>query len=114
MLLTFFVDSMSNPLIIVTICVPKRRVKKIWVDYQIIMRIVLEFGGVEYEKRMWKHSPKSKAPCQVRLLLFPNYVPSHNFFRNFFAKSFVVSIIFVTFAVEFERTEKNGRDDDSN
>ena len=74
----------------------------------------LEFGGVEYEKRMWKHSPKSKAPCQVRLLLFPNYVPSHNFFRNFFAKSFVVSIIFVTFAVEFERTEKNGRDDDSN
>lgn len=40
--------------------------------------------------------------------------PSHNFFRNFFAKSFVDSIIFVTFAVEFERTEKNGRDEDSN
>ena len=27
--------------------------------------------------------------------------PSHNFFRNFFAKSFVVSIIFVTFAVSY-------------
>ena len=40
--------------------------------------------------------------------------PSHNFFRNFLAKSFVDSIIIVTFAVEFERTEKNGRDDDSN
>ncbi len=45
---------------------------------------------------------------------FHHSSPSHNFFRNFFAKSFVVSIIFVTFAVEFERTEKNGRDDDSN
>ena len=40
--------------------------------------------------------------------------PSHNFFRNFLAKSFVDSIIIVTFAVEFERTEKNGRDEDSN
>ena len=27
--------------------------------------------------------------------------PSHNFFRNFFAKSFVVSIIIVTFAVSY-------------
>jgi hypothetical protein len=27
--------------------------------------------------------------------------PSHNFFRNFFAKSFVDSIIFVTFAVSY-------------
>ena len=58
--------------------------------------------------------PKSKAACQVRLLLLPICVLSHNFFRNFFAKSFVDSIIFVTFAVEFERTEKNGRDEDSN
>ena len=41
-------------------------------------------------------------------------VPLHNFFRNFLAKSFVDSIIIVTFAVEFERTEKNGRDEDSN
>ena len=42
MLLTFFVDSLSNPTFIVAICVPKRWVKKIWVDYQIIMRIVLD------------------------------------------------------------------------
>lgn len=27
--------------------------------------------------------------------------PSHNFFRNFLAKSFVVSIIIVTFAVSY-------------
>lgn len=59
MLLTFFVDSLSNPLFIVTICVPKRKVNMIRVDYQIIMRIVLGLGGVEYEERMWKHSPKS-------------------------------------------------------
>ena len=34
---------------------------------------------------------------------FPFYycVPSHNFFRNFLAKSFVDSIIFVTFAVSY-------------
>ena len=107
-------DSLSNPTFIVTICVPKRKVNMIRVDYQIIMRIVLGLGGVEYEERMWKHSPKSKPPCQVRLLLLPNCVPSHNFFRNFMAKNFVDSIIFVTFAVEFERTEKNGRDDNSN
>ena len=71
------------------------------VDYQIIMRIVLGLEGVENEESMWKHSPKSKPPCQVRLLLLPICVPSHNFFRNFFAKSFVVSIIFVTFAVSY-------------
>lgn len=70
--------------------------------------------GVENKESMWKHSPKSKVASQVRLLLLPNCAPSHNFFRNFLAKSFVVSIIFVTFAVEFERTEKNGRDEDSN
>ena len=28
-------------------------------------------------------------------------VPSHNFFRNFFAKSFVVSIIIITFVVSY-------------
>ena len=52
--------------------------------------------------------------CSTNSSPFYDCVPSHNFFRNFFAKSFVVSIIFVTFAVEFERTEKNGRDEDSN
>ena len=86
----------------------------IWFDYQVIILWVPKVDGVENEKNMWKHSPKSKAPCQVRLLLLPNCVPSHNFFRNFFTKNFVDSIIFVTFAVEFERTEKNGRDDNSN
>ncbi len=70
--------------------------------------------GVENKESMWKHSPKSKVASQVRLLLLPNCVSSHNFFRNFLAKSFVDSIIIVTFAVEFERTEKNGRDEDSN
>ena len=62
---------------------------------------VPKVDGVENEERMWKHSLKAKAPCQVRLLLLPNCVPSHNFFRNFLAKSFVVSIIFVTFAVSY-------------
>ena len=75
---------------------------------------ILKEYGVENEKIMWEHYLKAKAPCQVRLLLLPNCVPSHNFFRNFLAKNFVDSIIFVTFAVEFERTEKNGRDDNSN
>ena len=32
---------------------------------------------------------------------FYDCVPSHNFFRNFLAKSFVVSIIIVTFAVSY-------------
>lgn len=86
----------------------------IWFDYQVIMLWVPKADGVENEEGMWKHSLKAKAPCQVRLLLLPICVPSHNFFRNFLAKNFVDSIIFVTFAVEFERTEKNGRDDNSN
>ena len=72
-----------------------------WIDYQALTFCVLKEYGVENEKRMWKHSLKAKAPCQVRLLLLPNCVPSHNFFRNFFAKSFVVSIIIVTFAVSY-------------
>ena len=90
-------DSLSNPLIIVTICVPKRRVEMIYIDYQIVMRFVLEIEGVENEESMWKHSPKSKVVCQVRLLLLSNCVPSHNFFDFFFDKSFVISIIFCNF-----------------
>lgn len=58
MLLTFFVDSLSNPLFIVTICVPKRKIEKICVDYQIIMLCVPKVDGVENEESMWKHSPK--------------------------------------------------------
>ena len=65
------------------------------------MLCVPKADGVENKESMWKHSPKSKVASQVRLLLLPNCVPSHNFFRNFFAKSFVVSIIFVTFAVSY-------------
>ena len=59
MLLTFFVDSLSNPLFIVTICVPKRRMKLIWVDYQMFMFCVPKIDGVENGERMWKHSPKN-------------------------------------------------------
>ena len=112
--IVFFVDSLSNPLFIVTICVPKRRAKMICADYQVFMFCVPKVDGVENEEGRWKHSSKSKAACQVKLLLLPICVPSHNFFRNFLAKNFVDSIIFVTFAGEFERTEKNGRDEDSN
>lgn len=59
MLLTFFVDSLSNPLFIVTICVPKRRVKTMYVDYQVFILNMPEIDGVENEESMWKHSPKS-------------------------------------------------------
>ena len=59
MLLTFYVDSLSNPLFIVTICVPKRKAEMLCVDYQTIMRCVPKADGVENEERMWKHSPKN-------------------------------------------------------
>ena len=59
MLLTFYVDSLSNPLFIVTICVPKKIMKMIWVDYQTIMRCVPKVDGVENEESLWKHSPKN-------------------------------------------------------
>ena len=39
--------------------------------------------------------------CSANSSPFYYCVPSHNFFRNFFAKSFVVSIIIVTFAVSY-------------
>ena len=39
--------------------------------------------------------------CSANSSPFYDSVPSHNFFRNFFAKSFVVSIIIVTFAVSY-------------
>ena len=69
----------------------------IWLDYQVFMLCVPEVDGEENKESMWKHSPKSKVASQVRLLL-PNCVPSHNFFRNFFAKSFVVKNKTCTFA----------------
>lgn len=39
--------------------------------------------------------------CSANSSPFYDSVPSHNFFRNFLAKSFVVSIIIVTFAVSY-------------
>ena len=39
--------------------------------------------------------------CSANSSPFYHSSPSHNFFRNFFAKSFVVSIIIVTFAVSY-------------
>ena len=57
-LLSFFVDSLSNPLFIVTICVPKIWVKMIWIDNQVLMLCVPKVDGGEYEESMWKHSPK--------------------------------------------------------
>lgn len=65
MLLTFYVDSLSNPLFIVTICVPKRRVKTMCVDYQVFMSSVSRVDGVENEESMWKYSPKSWGITQI-------------------------------------------------
>lgn len=50
--------------------------------------------------------PSSLIPFVGKIMLrssppFHRNSPSHNFFRNFFAKSFVVSIIIVTFAVSY-------------
>ena len=60
MLLTFFLCGfIVDPLFIVTICVPKRIVKMICVDYQIFTFYVPKVDGVENEESMWKHSPKS-------------------------------------------------------
>ena len=39
--------------------------------------------------------------CSANSSPFYDCVPSHNFFRNFLAKSFVDSIIIVTFAVSY-------------
>ena len=73
----------------------------ICIDYQMFMFYVPKVDGVENEETMWKHSPKSKVASQARLLLLPNCVPSHNFFRNFFAENLVDSIIIVTFAESY-------------
>ena len=73
----------------------------IWLYYQVLMFCVPKVDGVENKEGRWKHSSKSKVACQVRLLLLPNCVPSHNFFRNFLAKNFVDSIIIVTFAESY-------------
>ena len=102
MLLTFFVDSLSNPLFIVTICVPKRSVKMICVDYQIFTFCVPKDDGVENEERMWKHSPKRwRNVSAVFSTDFTMCVPKHKISQRFLAKNFVDSIIIVTFAVSY-------------
>ena len=73
----------------------------ICIDYQMFMFCASKVDGVENKESMWKYSPKSKVASQVRLLLLPNCIPSHNFFRNFIAKNFVDSIIIVTFAESY-------------
>ena len=65
MLLTFSVDSLSNPLFIITICVPKRLVKTMCVDYQVFMSSVSRADGVENGERMWNYSPKSWGITQI-------------------------------------------------
>ena len=65
MLLTYFVDSLSNPLFIVTICVPKRWVKTMYVDYQVFMYPMSRVDGVENGERMWNYSPKSWGITQI-------------------------------------------------
>ena len=37
----------------------KKKMKMIWVDYQIFTFCVPKVDGVENEESMWKHSPKS-------------------------------------------------------
>ena len=54
-----FVDSLSNPIIIVTICVPKRWEKWLCADNQVFIRFVPKVNGVECEETLWKYSPKS-------------------------------------------------------
>ena len=65
MLLTFSVDSLSNPLFIITICVPKRLVKTMCVDYQAFMSPMSRVDGVENGERMWNYSPKSWGITQI-------------------------------------------------
>ena len=66
----------------------------ICIDYQMIMYCVPKVDGVENEESMWKYSSKSKAACQVRLLLLPILSPH----TTFFDKSFVVKNKTCTFA----------------
>ena len=102
MLLTFFLCGfIIEPAIHShNLCAKKKRENNMrWLSDVYVF--VPKVDGVENEESMWKHSPKSKPPCQVRLLLLPICVPSHNFFRNFMAKNFVDSIIIVTFAESY-------------
>ena len=68
MLLTFFVDSLSNPLIIVAICVPKRNEKIICVDYQMFMFFVQKVD-VWKMRKVCGNIPQKVGECKV-----PNHV----------------------------------------
>ena len=86
MLLTFFLfcGFIIEPAIHShNLCVKKKMDNDIG-DYQVFMLYMPKVEGVDNEERMWKHSPKSKAACQVRLLLLPNCAPSHNFFSKLY------------------------------
>lgn len=66
-------------------------------------------------RNVCRNIPQNLKPLAKKdYFFFPIVLPHTFFFDIFFAKNFVDSIIIVTFAVEFERTEKNGRDEDSN
>ena len=81
MLLTFFLCGfVVEPAIHSRNLCAKKKMKEMWVDYQVFMFCMPKIDGVENEESMWKHSPKSKVASQVRLLLLPICVPSNNFF----------------------------------
>ena len=66
MLLTYFLCGfVVEPAIHVAICVPKRQVKTMCVDYQVFMSSVPRVDGVENGERMWNYSPKSWGITQI-------------------------------------------------
>ena len=69
MLLTFFVDSLSNSLFIVTICVPKRNEKIICVDYQTFMFFLCQKYIVWKMRKVCGNIPQKVGECKV-----PNHV----------------------------------------
>ena len=55
----FFVDSLANPLMIFTICVPKEGKNTIHADYQIVILYVPKTKFVENGEIVWKYSTKN-------------------------------------------------------
>ena len=79
-LLSFFVDSLSNPIFIVTICVPIRSVKMIWVDYHVFMWIVSKVDGVKNEERTRNAFPNFLG--NAFLVLIYSFIP-YSCFKQF-------------------------------
>lgn len=73
----------------------------ICIDYQMIMFCVPKVEGVENEESMWKHSPKIYSRLPSKTTSSSHLSPLTHFFRNFFTKNFVDSIIIVTFAESY-------------